>query len=124
MTVSPSGRAVNTVYRDRKIGKFSSMNEGKDLKEGVKEGKDRIGKIGKTKKPFKKTKDPCPSAKNANELRLGGNTNSSNNSDQFNDYVGTFLKDALDGRPGVTAIESLQNAYRIDSTANVTLNTR
>ena len=86
------------------------MNEGEDLTEGTDES------IRKTKKAFKKHKDPCSSSKNAK--------NSSNDLDQFNDYVGTFLKDALDGRPGVTVIESLENAYSIDSTANITLNTR
>ena len=48
---------------------------------------------------------------------------------QFHDYVGTFLKDALEGQPGVTIIEGSQNespqtVYRIDNTANISLSTR
>ena len=107
---------MNKRNQERSVGDSSKLNEGEDLAEWA----DKI--IDKRKTALNQHKDPCSFSENVPKDRHVRSTNSS--SDQFNDYRGTFLKDALEGKPGVTVIKSLQNAYSIDSTANLTVNTR
>ena len=99
---------------------YKTVDEDQDLQEE----EEIKTKIVKPKKFNNHKSDPCAQSNHQTRRSYYFNYSSS----QFHDYAGRFLNDVMDGRTGVTPFKieqySTKTAYRIDSTADITLNTR